>query len=73
MEKRDVLGWISDPFGESEEPILSPVSGIVIGHTTLPLAHEGEALYHVARFANPRRIVKSIETLREDFDADVGS
>lgn len=73
IKKNDVLGWISDPFGESEEPIPSPVSGIVIGLTTLPLAHEGEALYHIARFANPSRIVKSIKTLREDFDMETGS
>ncbi|MFT4728624.1 MAG: putative deacylase [Granulosicoccus sp.] len=48
VEKDMVLGYISDPFGEAEQPVISPVSGVLIGITKLPLVHEGEALYHVA-------------------------
>ena len=70
VQKKDTLGWISDPFGESKVPVLSSTAGIVVGQTTLPLAYEGEALYHVARFTKPSRIVQSITALREDFDAD---
>ena len=44
----DVIGYITDPFGESEQSVVSPVSGVLIGVTKLPLVHEGEALYHVA-------------------------
>lgn len=49
VEKNDNLGFISDPFGESETQVLSPWRGVVIGRTTLPLAYEGEALFHIAR------------------------
>ncbi|MCW8908538.1 MAG: succinylglutamate desuccinylase/aspartoacylase family protein [Sedimenticola sp.] len=43
------LGFISDPFGESESQVLAPYRGVVIGRTTLPLAYQGEALFHIAR------------------------
>jgi predicted deacylase len=46
----DALAIISDPFGEVEMVVTAPFSGIVIGRTNLPLAHEGDALIHIARF-----------------------
>ncbi len=49
VTKGDSLGFISDPFGESESPLLAPYRGVVIGRTTLPLAYQGEALFHIAR------------------------
>jgi predicted deacylase len=50
VRKDQPIGVISDPFGGSEVEVVSPYSGVVIGCTNLPLANEGEALYHVARF-----------------------
>lgn len=47
--KNEILGYISDPFGERESKVKSPARGIVIGRTTLPLAYQGEALFHIAR------------------------
>lgn len=44
------LAEISDPFGEVMEGIYARFAGIVIGRTNLPLAHEGDALIHIARF-----------------------
>jgi uncharacterized protein len=64
------LGLVTDPFGENEMPLQATVSGVVIGQTTLPLVNEGEAVYHIARFADPQRVVASIEILRQDFDAE---
>lgn len=49
VEKNANLGFISDPFGESESQVPSPFRGLVIGRTTLPLAYQGEALFHIAR------------------------
>jgi len=50
VEQNDCLATIGDPFGDSETPVLAPVSGIVIGRTNLPLVTEGEALFHIARY-----------------------
>jgi predicted deacylase len=53
VKKGDVLGIVNDPFSGEEHPVASRVSGIIIGRTHLPLVHEGEALFHVARFQAP--------------------
>jgi predicted deacylase len=50
VRKDQPIGVISDPFGGTEVEVTSPCSGVVIGCTNLPLANEGEALFHVARF-----------------------
>lgn len=44
------LGVIADPFGQNEEKVHAPVPGIVIGNLNLPLVHEGDAIFHIARF-----------------------
>jgi len=49
-DKGQALAVISDPFGEAEEVVAATFSGIVIGRSNLPLAHEGDALIHMARF-----------------------
>jgi hypothetical protein len=33
-------------------PLISPCKGVVIGSTQIPLVHEGEALFLIARFTN---------------------
>ncbi|MCG6657435.1 succinylglutamate desuccinylase/aspartoacylase family protein [Halomonas campisalis] len=50
VAKGEVLGKVADPFGNAEEAVTSMADGIVIGMSRLPLANEGEALFHVARF-----------------------
>jgi predicted deacylase len=50
VQKGDVLATLSDPFGESENVVIATFAGIVIGCSNLPLAHEGDALFHVAAF-----------------------
>ncbi|NND65779.1 MAG: succinylglutamate desuccinylase [Gammaproteobacteria bacterium] len=49
VKKGTVLGFVADPFGEDQLQVKAPTSGIVIGHTQLPLVHEGEALYHIGK------------------------
>lgn len=48
---KTLIGVVSDPFGEMEEDVYSPNSGIVIGQMCMPLVNEGEALFHIAKFA----------------------
>ena len=43
-----VLGTISDPFGETETGIIAPRDSIIIGALTLPVANEGDAVFHLA-------------------------
>ena len=47
VQAGDVLAVVSDPLGETETNIKSPVDGVIVGRTNLPLAHEGDALFHI--------------------------
>lgn len=47
------IGEISDPLGERRVALVSDASGIVIGHTNLPIVNRGDALYHIARMKDP--------------------
>ena len=70
LSEGDKIALITDPFGEHEVAVFAPTDGIIIGQTTLPLVHEGEALYHVARFADPDKILDAIATMRQDHDQE---
>jgi len=48
VAKGDLLGAISDPFGEMELEIIADTGGIIIGRTNMPVVNEGDALFHVA-------------------------
>ena len=50
VDRGDKLGIITNPFGDHEYAIYSPHAGVIIGHSQLPLANEGDALYHIATF-----------------------
>jgi len=69
INKGDLLGIVSDPFGESEEQLLAPKSGIIIGKSNLPLVHEGEALFHLAHFDNPEDVAEAVGVFQETHSA----
>lgn len=73
VSEGDVLANVSDPFGELTEPVLSTAGGIVIGLSQIPLVHEGDALYHIARFEKSEEAAEVVEAFAEDFGSDGGS
>lgn len=52
VHKGQVLGVIGDPLAEVEVEIRSSADGVVIGRLSMPLVHEGDAVFHVARFGD---------------------
>ncbi len=71
VRRGEQLGLISDPFGDGETRAEAAFDGIVIGRTNLPLVHEGDALFHVARVRHPARASEVVEELAEvDGEAD---
>lgn len=56
VEKGEQLGIISDPFGIEETDIISPRTGIIIGHCNIPLINEGQALFHIACFKKMKEV-----------------
>lgn len=67
VRKGELLGQISNPFGDHVLDILAICDGIVIGKSQLPLANEGDALYHIATFNDVDAVYESVESL-ENFD-----
>lgn len=65
VARGQVLGVVSDPLGEEPVPVPSPVEGVLIARSNLPLAHEGDALFHVAVFEHLEPVVEEVEAFRE--------
>ncbi|UTV30299.1 succinylglutamate desuccinylase/aspartoacylase family protein [Photobacterium atrarenae] len=66
----DVLALISSPFSTDEYPVISRTAGIIIGRNNIPLVNEGDALFHIARFATVVKAEKSIETFHSEIEED---
>ena len=47
VKKNQVVGFITDPFGEFKIPIKAPVSGFIIGLNNNPILHQGDAIMHI--------------------------
>ncbi len=66
VEKDQVLATISDPFGDELDRVLSPQEGVVIGKQNIPLAQEGEAIYHIAYFSKPNSVAEHLERVQDN-------
>jgi predicted deacylase len=64
VRRDEILGLISDPFGENEMAVTAPQSGVIIGRLNLPLVHEGEAVFHLARFERGAPVAETVEQFR---------
>jgi predicted deacylase len=69
IRDQSVLGVVSDPFGEREQEVVAPFSGLIIGRSNLPLVNEGDAVYHVARFHRTDLAAERVEDYQEFMDA----
>jgi predicted deacylase len=62
----DVLGVLSDPFGEGRVEVRASKTGIVIGMSVIPLVSHGDGLFHIALFDNSQEVEQRIE----EFDTE---
>jgi predicted deacylase len=65
VEAGQVLAYVADPFGVAEVGVKAEHAGIVIGRSHLPLAHAGDAIYHVARARGARQVASRVEAFQE--------
>jgi len=73
VKKRAQLGVLSDPLGDEQEVITAPFTGVVIGQLNLPLAHEGDALIHLARVPDPDEAEEALDEYTSSLtDEDFG-
>lgn len=70
VQRGQVLAYLADPFGETEVEVRSEHPGIVIGRSYLPLAHAGDAIYHVARVKGAQKLASRVEAFQSDNEPD---
>ncbi len=66
VEKGEILGYITDPFGKNKFKITSPVEGLIIGMSMLPLLNDGDAAFHIASFEDVEAVEDSVEAYQEN-------
>lgn len=70
VNRDDILGYVADPYGENETPVVAPNTGIIIGRTNLPLVHEGDAMIHLARFRDTGTASEAVDMFQTELDPD---
>jgi hypothetical protein len=64
------LAIISNPLGGVEQEVVAPFNGIIVGCSKLPLAHEGDALFHLADFSSISRAENRVEKFAAEHDPE---
>jgi predicted deacylase len=70
VQSGDILGAISDPFGETETEVITEEPGLLIGRTNLPAVNEGDGLFHIARLRRSDDAEATIDSLTTQLDED---
>jgi len=65
VRKGDLLATVAGLLGEELEAVISPIDGIIIGHATLPVVHQGDALFHIAEVSHPEQVGAQIDSIKE--------
>jgi predicted deacylase len=47
VRKGEIVGMISDPYGDHEEKLLAPFDGYIVGINNQPVINQGDALMHI--------------------------
>lgn len=70
VARGDLLGLVSDPFGDRETEIVAKHAGLVIGRANLPVINQGDALFHVAVLPKSADSPATLEALEGEFEGD---
>lgn len=70
VNKDDVMGVVSDPFGDAEMEIVAPFRGIVVGRAVLPIVNEGDAVFHLARVTSTEVAEEAVIGLNDQLADD---
>lgn len=65
VRKGDMLALVGGLFGEDAVELVSPVEGVVIGHATLPVVNQGDALFHIAEVETLDAVGKDARSIVE--------
>ena len=70
VEGGEVLGLVSDPFGDFESEVVADEPGLLVGRTNLPVVNEGDGLFHIARIRPHDDPAATIDRLAGQLEGD---
>ncbi len=70
VREGDILGLISDPFGDRETEVLATKDGLIICAATIPLVNQGDALFHIAFLSEAAASDASIEAIEGEIESN---
>lgn len=70
VAKGDLMAAVCDPFGEEEQEIVAPFSGIIVGRAMMPIVNEGDAVFHLARVKSVMRAEEMMVDLNDQLTDD---
>lgn len=70
VEDSDVIGAVSDPFGEEEHELFAPFGKVIIGRAVLSVVNEGDATFHVAAVKSSAAAEEAVEGWATQMERD---
>tara|TARA_R110002110_G_scaffold17132_2_gene72903 strand:- start:254 stop:1363 length:1110 start_codon:yes stop_codon:yes gene_type:complete len=70
VEEGTRLGTVSDPMGNKEARVISPIDGILIGRTNLPVVNQGDGLFNIARVGDTDSAQEAVDIFRDDRESE---
>ena len=70
VQKDETLGYLADPFGDKDMQVTSPIAGVIIGRSNLPVVNQGDALMHIAEVERPKTAEGRLSDIEEAVFAD---
>ncbi len=67
----DTVAIVSDVLGDDPHAVVSPIDGIVIGHSQLPVVNQGDALLHIAEVRKFDTVEERVGTITDTMLSDV--
>jgi predicted deacylase len=65
------LATLADPTGEEEEIVRAEIDGIIIGHSTMPIVNQGDALFHIAEVKRFDTVADRVDEITDAILSDV--
>jgi predicted deacylase len=70
VKKGEVLGVVSDPFGQIEAEVVASLRGLIIGRSNFPVVNEGDALFHIATIKSADKAQAMIDSMESQLVSD---
>lgn len=70
VQEDELLGVISDPFGQMQSEVRSMMAGLIIGRTNVPAVNQGDALFHIASLDNASAVQREYGRLERQLDEE---